>query len=305
MNTSHRPRYKELILSIVGIVIAVSESLTCSKGRLAIVSSLVGNREGSHRLNEATNDYCTDFHLYTIHDDVEAKGWLQHRLTSPLIDKTWFKNVNLISGYNVWSNTSTLDVANILKAKIAKLKLMDLDDLKQYNYIVWVDASVKLKKGLYERVMSLIQGKDLIILAHPHRFPRTILSEAKYIHKNLHEHSFFHNKMFSQIEFYKSMGYNDNQGLFWCAMIIHRRSMANAALLDLWWDQILVWQHRDQISLPFSIWMTKMNHNISISVLIEDLKLTTIEKSINLKIFSPRRQLCRLALGYAGCCRRC
>lgn len=57
-----------------------------------------------------------------------------------------------------------------------------------------------------------------------------------------------------QKNFYKSEGYPAGNGLYYTSWLFRRHTKKMKEFSKLWWEQLNLYSHRDQISLPYVAW---------------------------------------------------
>jgi hypothetical protein len=132
-----------------------------------------------------------------------------------------------------------------------------------YDQSIWIDGSVKiLNPDFVTSVLSLLDGSDIALFAHPER--NCIYDEAV---ASLDYCKYDACDVLGQVREYRYKGYPRRNGL-WAGGIIGRDHRAHMrAVMDDWWSEILKWGFQDQLSLPvvldrFSIWPTVIPGNL-------------------------------------------
>jgi hypothetical protein len=110
---------------------------------------------------------------------------------------------------------------------------------------IWVDGNIKLLIPKEELVAQWLGDADIAVWKH---FDRDCIYEEAQAAKGLGGD---YTKMIDeQIEEYKNKGFPRHAGLAECNVIIRRHNDKVKAFNEDWWDEILKWSCRDQISFP-------------------------------------------------------
>lgn len=189
-------------------------------------------------------------------------------LNTPLKDPSnVFKNVDYIAfvdklhGSNVWKEKIALDFTLDEKyrgRRNAKIyKVMPQMFLPEYDYWFWVDSTHELIMDPKEVIEKYLGDSEIGLWRHTTRDcayqEAEIINQLNYDHKELVD---------NQINYYKSLGYPENNGLYELPVSI-RKNTDNIKILNMrWWEQICRFSSRDQISMPFVLWKTGIEPKI-------------------------------------------
>lgn len=135
-----------------------------------------------------------------------------------------------------------------------KYKLFPNLFLSEYQYSLYLDANIRVKKDLYPFI-NLFTNADMLLPRHSLRC--SILEEVVFLLKmNRVDKS----KALNQLSTYFGEGFLDNVGLFENNIILrkHHSEIVKEAM-NLWWEQLLSYTQRDQLSLPYCIWKLKVS----------------------------------------------
>jgi hypothetical protein len=123
----------------------------------------------------------------------------------------------------------------------------------QYDYCLWVDGSVVIKKDPVRYIIEKFNQAKYIAFKHSLR--DCVYQEARVVKKWKFDSSKLVDK---QVEKYRNEGYSENNGLFENAIIW--RDHKDPEIIDIdteWWNEIKQYSLRDQISLPYVFWKNK------------------------------------------------
>lgn len=144
------------------------------------------------------------------------------------------------------------------KIESARLKILSHEILASYDYTVWVDGNIIIKRNIYELILSL--NKNYSFWVNRHLSRDCIYDEALVCIKEFKADK---NKTNSQIQKYKKLGFPEKYGLYETTVII--RSQKNNDLNELhkiWWHEFYNGGHRDQLALDFSRWKTNIQFDV-------------------------------------------
>lgn len=121
---------------------------------------------------------------------------------------------------------------------------------EEYDYTIWVDASMKLLVDPME-LIDLLGDNDLMTFRHRHR--NTIIEEGNTVIKIKQQDP---QKICNQINFYHQSGYKDFISLPETGLMVRRCNKKIRKFNKFWWSQVKGWSIRDQMSFGFSVWKT-------------------------------------------------
>lgn len=166
----------------------------------------------------------------------------------PVPEKSRWKKIDL----------STIDeiqeLDNTRKARYIKTHPHIL--FKEYGYSLWIDSNIQIF-GDIRKYMSYLNPKTMIATNwHPLR--NCIFNEAKVCQLKKKDDAETMNK---QLSFYESMGMPLKYGLLETNIILRKHNDLQCIdIMEQWWNEILSWSKRDQLSLPFILW--KNNYKV-------------------------------------------
>jgi hypothetical protein len=145
-----------------------------------------------------------------------------------------------------------------------KPKILPHRYLEEYKYSLYIDNTVKLKKDA-SVIIKELQGfnSDFLVIKHPWR--SCIYEEAEEIIALNYEQE---KRVREQIDFYKKNGYKAHQGLIAGTFIFrNHHSYDVKKVCDDWWEHVMRYGVRDQLSFNYVAWKNKYQHlelNISL-----------------------------------------
>ena len=224
-----------------GIQIKELERDIRSDKKIAIITANYGNYDTliDHNIHYKN----IDWFCFT---DKNIKSTQWSIITTPyhLMDTTEGKNAFT----KIMGNPS---VYNMMSAKYYKINHRQIDILKNYDYIVWVDTRIALKAEFIPFIFSMIYHKYKLI-NFKHSIRSTILEELnisllqqRYVDQDINE----------QYKKYIKDGFKDDNGLFENGIIIRALDdeITNKIFED-WWDHNVKYSFQDQISYPYILW---------------------------------------------------
>jgi len=141
----------------------------------------------------------------------------------------------------------------VMAAKIYKIlshKFIDAD------VSIWVDGNIKLLISPEELVKEWLGNADMAVWKHPDR--DCIYDEAPEA-KGLGGD--YVKMIDEQIREYGNKGFPKHAGLAECNVIIRRHNNKIKAFNEDWWQEILGWSCRDQLSFPVVL----ARHNLKVN----------------------------------------
>ena len=196
----------------------------------------------------------------------------------PGIDYLMFTDQDLPVN-SVWSKvdiTQMEEYGKISNVELnRKIKILQCDILKQYDYTIYVDGNIELVTGVSPIISDM---GNCSFAVHYHRTRDCIYDEVVSV-KHLKRVS--GEEMDKQMEHYKAQGYPLHYGLYENSILVRdNRDKDTRDLMKAWWAEYIRFPTRDQLSLPYVIW--KCNYNKDrILILGRDLERNTRFNRIN------------------------
>jgi hypothetical protein len=193
-----------------------------------VYTAIYGNYDNLIEVEDLTTN--CDFVCFTDNPNLESKTYKIIYLPVPIEDK--------------WR-----------AAKL--LKLFPHLFLPDYEYSLWIDASVSIKKiDFSELINKYLQQVNLAVYRHPDR--KSVVDELEACTRyNKDSHQLMRN----QVESYISKGFKDDQGLVAATVILRKHHETDVRRFSKkWWNEILTYSKRDQLSFNYVAWKTKLQY---------------------------------------------
>lgn len=144
--------------------------------------------------------------------------------------------------------------------KCRYVKILPHKIFSEYEYSIWVDASIVIKKDLTKLIKKHFDSKNnkLILSKHPKR--DCIYEEANICLKKNKDNKY---KIRKQIEFYKNKNYPENNGLVETGVILRKHNNKKIKkIMNDWWELIIKFSSRDQLSFNYATWVNDFSYNL-------------------------------------------
>lgn len=139
------------------------------------------------------------------------------------------------------------------------IKLHPHEFFKEYEWSIYIDGNVRIICDLLPMVENMGES---IIGVHVHNFRDCAYDEGKAFKHNRRLSQFYPN-VCKQLLFYQKEGFPKHYGLYENTVLIRKHGDIRCINLMLhWWDQLLKFSFRDQISLPYIIWKEEAKNYI-------------------------------------------
>lgn len=124
-----------------------------------------------------------------------------------------------------------------------------------YEYSIWVDASIVIKKGnLRHLVEKYLRDDDIAIFAHPER---DCIYEEGAVCINLVKDT--PQIITDQLDYYRRNGYPKHNGLVESGVILRRHMAPTVIRVDTeWWNEVVKYSKRDQLSFNYIAWKNNL-----------------------------------------------
>jgi hypothetical protein len=129
--------------------------------------------------------------------------------------------------------------------------------LPDYEYFIWLDSTHILEEDPEKIIDEYLNKCDIAVFKHPER--DCVYEEGKIVKDIGYDHA---NLVTDQLDFYREMGYPENNGLYELPVRVQRNNLRTQQLGLMWWEQICMFSSRDQISFPFVCRELNINPNI-------------------------------------------
>ncbi|MFW5879566.1 MAG: glycosyltransferase domain-containing protein, partial [bacterium] len=146
---------------------------------------------------------------------------------------------------------------NNRKAKFPKILPHRL--FPDHQLSLWVDGNICLKSDLRPLIISSLEESCMALFRHPENRESVDSELQSCIKMNKDDPE----TLKKQIQIYKSEGLLTNQAPPTCMIILRRHHDHNVKLaMEFWWEQILKYSCRDQISFPYIAWKHDLKYKI-------------------------------------------
>lgn len=131
------------------------------------------------------------------------------------------------------------------------IKMHPHEYFKDYDISIYVDANITIKTDLNKFIDGLdFDNYNIFIFKHPVRTCIYKEAQACVLYKKEKKVN-----VDRQTDSYRREGYPVNYGLTQNNVIVRRHNDEDCIkLMDAWWEQIVKFTHRDQLSLFYCIW---------------------------------------------------
>src|SRR5690554_1313790 len=166
----------------------------------------------------------------------------------------------IIEGFKTKVLTNYAKKNNSIKARYEKLNAHM--HLKDYDYLVWFDASMQIDVSEIVRLIQRNKKIDLFLFKHPTR--TCIYKEITACYFAYKEKPV---KLFIQNIYYRLTGFKTDQGLYATGLFIRKFKPKVNDFFSQWFKHVYFLSKRDQISLTYVLNKYKLN----LLVLNEDI----------------------------------
>lgn len=144
--------------------------------------------------------------------------------------------------------------------------------LPEYEHSVYIDANAEVvSKAFFDMIDNVIHNDGLIALSkHPDR--DCIYDELQACIDLSKDDPTVMNQ---QIKYIKESGYPAHNGLYANFLIYRQHTNSQVIVaMDKWWKMVSTMSRRDQLSLPFVLWQSKLEvTNLPVTAYIDDDKV--------------------------------
>ena len=158
---------------------------------------------------------------------------------------------------NSW-NIVYISDENLTNVELArKIKILGHETINdKYDILVWMDGAITFRKKIRDFVNTYLGENDTFV-AFKHGERNNIHDEAVMCHRFGKESK---EKVKKLLAFYKNEKYSDDTGLIESTVYIKRpKDKLVIETMKLWFDMILNYSHRDQLSFNYCVYKTGLN----------------------------------------------
>lgn len=220
--------------------------------KVAVISSNFGNYDTFNEPSDKIkNINLFDWFFFTDNNKITSKVY-------KIINETY--HFNETSKYN----------KNVMHAKYYKIQHHKIEELKGYNYVIWLDSSMVITNvNFVDDILKLLeQLPNMVSFSHSRRKNTkeefTVLKKMKKFNGLNFDH---------QQNTYIKEGFKDDIGLFENGFFIRKIDEKMNKLFDDWWNEIKTHTYRDQVSFPYVLWKNNIKQDIIIKQNIFNCKL--------------------------------
>lgn len=148
-------------------------------------------------------------------------------------------------------------------AKFYKLNYPEIECLKGYDVIVWLDGSVRITNPDCAAFFLSKFEQGWQAVCYRHDFSANYVTEANNSHFDRYTSTMWNGQrqpyqdVDAQRDAYRAEGMPLDTGMWiTCMVALDMRSADTAPFLRAWYDQVLEHTTQDQISFPYCVWKT-------------------------------------------------
>lgn len=201
-----------------------------SDKKICVYTCITGNYDDLKEIDKNVFEKNIDYYCFTNNKNIKSDTW----------------NIIFISD-------DSLDDHMLSR----KIKILGHEKInKNYDISVWIDGSIKLNKKITEFLQNECNLEKNDICCFKHSTRNCIYEEAKECIRLMKDDI---NTIKKQVTFLKKEKYPENYGL--CEMGIFARNLKSEELhktMELWFDMLLKYSKRDQLSFMYCIYKTNV-----------------------------------------------
>jgi hypothetical protein len=127
------------------------------------------------------------------------------------------------------------------------IKVLGAELLPEYDEVLWIDNSVVLRKTPDELLDSWLRDRDIAVPSHS--FRASVIGEFDAVVASGYDEP---SRVYEQLIHYSTLEPDVlRETPYWTALIARRRSPEVDRAMHLWWDHLLRYSRRDQLSFNF------------------------------------------------------
>lgn len=162
------------------------------------------------------------------------------------------KQIDYLEGWDRIITVDSAELAETPRKAARRLKLQSHRVFPFAPWSVWMD-STHIPCVDLRCLGDFLKLSDIACFAHPLRTTARLEAVAC---KELQLDD--EDAINAAIAYFDSTGFSDAYGLYGTACVVRRHTRQVVAMNELWWYACNRWTHRDQIVLPWVIWMLNM-----------------------------------------------
>jgi Protein of unknown function (DUF616) len=128
-----------------------------------------------------------------------------------------------------------------------------------FTYSIWIDGNVKVVGNINQLISENMINTGNLWAVFPHKLRNCIFEEVAACVRLKKDDP---QLMFSQItHYFSNKGYPRYNGLAENTIIVRKHNHENVIKLnEMWWQEILTWSKRDQLSFNYCCWQLGFNY---------------------------------------------
>ncbi len=247
-----------------------SSPVDAAEAKIAFVTCITGRYEKTAK-RHTRQTVPTDFVIYADHPPRKAETLYRVcdvngyalGLSEQDVDPKYINNLK--------SNTHSFN-----RAKFIKCNLHRLPELRQYDYLVWLDGTIKIVNEQFSaQAMTWVRESPICVWQHhANRGHGQLLEEVRDSHFERYTSTFWNGQpqpyqdVDKQYDAYVQAGYRDkwfgghaedNLGVWLTGiMVLNMKDPRIPTFFGLWWEQVLTYTTQDQISFPYVCWKQQL-----------------------------------------------
>ncbi len=164
---------------------------------------------------------------------------------------------------NVWNQIQLPNFSNIDQwtgRRNAKYpKVFGSFVIPGYDFYIWQDSYLETRVPPKAIVETFLQGDaDIALFRHPER--DCVYDEMNFVKQINYDN---HNVLDECINFYRSKGYPEKNGmLFELSAFVYRNNDRMRLFMLSWWELINKFASRDQCTFPYLMWKYNIKYNL-------------------------------------------
>lgn len=188
------------------------------------------------------------------YDDVKEPKYM-----NPNLDYILFTNNRNITSTK-WKVVYIDNPEGLDNVRLARrIKILGHEYLTEYDYSIWVDAKLEIKKDMRDYVEKYRKREPMLCFVH---YIQNCIYQELVVCEALKKDDV--TIMRTQIERYREEGYPENNGLIESGILV--RDIHNPRVVQLmqaWWHEIINGSRRDQLSFNYACWKNDFMYDTS------------------------------------------
>lgn len=137
-----------------------------------------------------------------------------------------------------------------------KIKILGTDELKKYDLTMYMDGQIEFSSSIKEFIEKYVDLENYDIVGFRHHSRKNIKEEMIANFRCNKESS---DKLLKLQEFYNNIKYPDETDLVEATILFRNfnNDLVNESM-SIWFDMLLKYTHRDQLTFPYVIWKTNL-----------------------------------------------